>query len=104
MDRGLALSTIDHTGALWVGTDGGGLNIYDVTAGGFRSFRHDPNEPTSLSTDRVYSVYEDRSRVLWVGTYGGGLNRLDPEKGTFTRIPFGSDDHSISSPRVTCIA
>ncbi len=49
-------ATIDHTGALWVGTDGGGVNLYDAAAvGGFRSFRHDPNEPTSLSTDRVYS-------------------------------------------------
>jgi len=49
----------------------------DRATGAVESWRNDPLDPLSLSTDRVWSVFEDRSRVLWVGTYGGGLNKLD---------------------------
>ncbi|MFB3132296.1 MAG: triple tyrosine motif-containing protein, partial [Rhodothermales bacterium] len=47
----------------------------------------DPDDPTSLSSDLVDSIYEDRDGVLWVGTWSGptGLNRFNRETDTFTR-------------------
>jgi ligand-binding sensor domain-containing protein len=61
----------------WVGTSGGGLNLYDRSSGRFYEFANDPNNPASLSHDTVTSLYEDMNGTLWVGTEGGGINRLD---------------------------
>lgn len=68
----------DRTGALWIGTNGGGLNRFDHATGKFTRFVSDPANPRSLSSNNVLSICEDRSGTLWLGTSGGGLNRFDP--------------------------
>jgi two-component system sensor histidine kinase ChiS len=70
-------------GAMWVGTDGGGLNIYDVKTDGFSHIRADEATTGSLSSDAVYSLYEDRAGTVWVGTFGGGVNFYSPYKAKF---------------------
>jgi len=82
----------DQSGFLWIATQGGGLNRFDprsnqVDTGDFVRYRHDPNNPNSLSDDRVWSIYFDSAGILWLGTEKGGLNRFDPhtsEGGAFT--------------------
>jgi signal transduction histidine kinase/ligand-binding sensor domain-containing protein len=83
---GLSHSTVrciiqDKQGFLWFGTDDG-LNRYDGYD--FRVFKHDPEDPGSLSTNAIASLLEDTAGILWVGTYGGGLDRFDPRTGEFT--------------------
>ena len=56
----------DHTGAVWVGTDGNGLFRYSDS-----SF-----EKVETSHSSILSLAEDREGNVWVGTGGGGLNRL----------------------------
>ncbi len=88
---------IDHLGILWVGTYGGGLNWLDpatVTASGAASFTHyqsEPNNPSSLSNDAVWSLYEDRSGVLWIGAING-LNLFDRTKHKFACYQNHPDD------------
>lgn len=68
---------------LWIGTNGGGLNKFDLKKETFTQYKHDPNNPQSLSIDRILSIYADKSGILWVGIYGGGLNRFDRERERF---------------------
>ncbi len=63
---------------LWIGARGGGVSRLDPTTGEIAVYRHDPEDPTSLSRDDVPSVYEDHVGSLWAGTWNGGVNRLDP--------------------------
>jgi signal transduction histidine kinase/ligand-binding sensor domain-containing protein len=74
----------DHTGNLWVGILGGGLNRLDRTAGTLTVYRHNPADPNSLSSDTVREIYEDRSGTLWVGT-DSGLDQFEPGSGTFLK-------------------
>jgi signal transduction histidine kinase/ligand-binding sensor domain-containing protein len=79
----------DQTGALWIGTTAGlnRLNLSEIErsdpemengqAPRFTRFKHDPDDPQSLSHDFVQSVIQDREGFLWIGTWGGGLDRLD---------------------------
>lgn len=68
----------DRSGNLWLGTNLGGLQRFDPSTAQFTGiFTHDANDPTSLSNDRVNSVYFDHSGTMWVGTQDG-LDKFDP--------------------------
>lgn len=80
----------DDYGNLWIGTNGGGLIYYDRKHETFKQFRHDPEDPHSLSSDVIVSLCMDHQKKLWIGTYYGGLNSFDGK--TFTRYSNDSDD------------
>jgi len=87
LEDGLSQSVVnvilqDRTGFLWIGTEDG-LNRYDGY--GFKVFKPDADDPTSLSDRWITSLAEDNEGYLWVGTRLGGLNRYDPVTGKFTR-------------------
>lgn len=66
----------DRAGRLWVGTFGGGLQLFDREHQQFIHFKHDRTNRTSLSHNFINSIYEDNAGSLWIGTAGGGLNKL----------------------------
>lgn len=72
----------DTDGSLWIGTPGG---LDKVVGTGdapekirFTSFRNDPNNPESLSNNRVGAIVRDAAGNLWIGTKQG-LNRMISE-------------------------
>lgn len=67
----------DRSGGLWVGTWGHGLHRFDRRTGKFRTYRHNPADPYSLSNDIVMRLFVDHSGTLWAAT-GDGVNRFDP--------------------------
>jgi signal transduction histidine kinase/ligand-binding sensor domain-containing protein/CheY-like chemotaxis protein len=92
------------SGSFWVGTFDAGLFEFDRKRGEFIAhYRHDPDDPQSLSGDQVLSMYEDRAGTLWIGT-GGGLSRMDSETRRFTNYPADPlDPHKLSNANVTAI-
>jgi signal transduction histidine kinase/ligand-binding sensor domain-containing protein/CheY-like chemotaxis protein len=94
IDQGLSQSNVydilqDSQGFMWFGTEDG-LNKYDGYD--FTVYKHDPNNPSSISHNYIWSLYEDRSGVMWVGTWGGGLNKFDRQKDKFTHYHYDPDD------------
>lgn len=85
----------DRSGAIWIGTgeptlttpSDGGLNKLDRRTGRFTRYHHDPDDPNSLSDNRVRTILEDSRGTLWVGTWGDGLQTMDRKTGKFTRYP-----------------
>ena len=69
---------------LWIGTWGGGLNLYNFKTNRFRHFQHDPSDPKSLSNNKLMQMYTDYQGILWFGTEDGGLDRFDKKTETFT--------------------
>ena len=66
----------DDEGAIWIGTFGGGLNLFNPEAATFEHFQHNPDDPNSLSDNTVYDLHLDNDGRIWVGTAGGGLDSL----------------------------
>jgi signal transduction histidine kinase/ligand-binding sensor domain-containing protein len=64
----------DKRGFLWIGTDDG-LNRYDGNY--FTRFRHQPNDPSTISGNIITSLLEDEAGILWIGTADGGLTKYD---------------------------
>jgi len=67
----------DRSGNYWISTKGNGLvKMTKQADGGFKmeTFRHNDNDPMSLSSNNVYSTMEDTNGNIWVATYDGGVN------------------------------
>jgi ligand-binding sensor domain-containing protein len=64
----------DQRGFIWLGTDDG-LNRYDGRY--FTTYRHRPNDSTTISGNIITSLLEDNKGILWIGTADGGLTRYD---------------------------
>ncbi|MFN3307652.1 MAG: two-component regulator propeller domain-containing protein [Anaerolineales bacterium] len=64
----------DRQGNLWLGTYNG-LVWFSSQQERWRQFRHNPNQPHSLSNDFVWAIHEAKDGDLWIGTHAG-LNRL----------------------------
>ena len=91
----------DNQGFMWFCTEDG-FNKYDGYS--FTIFRHDPEDPNSLSDSRILSILQDRSGILWVGTANGGLNKFDLEANQITRYQNDPDDpQSLSNNQVLSI-
>ena len=71
----------DKDGFLWIATSKG-LNRYDGT--NCIQFKHDPNNPNSISADYVRALFIEENDNIWVGTKGGGLNYFERSTGKFT--------------------
>lgn len=69
-------------GLIWIGTDPGGLNVYDPETGQFTLYMHDDANPKSLIDNSIWSLMEAQDGSIWVGTRGG-LGRLDRKTGEF---------------------
>lgn len=70
---------------LLIGTDGGGLNILDKRTGSITRYMHDAHDSTTIGSNIVYDIKEDKSGRIWVATLGGGLNSFDPDSLTFRK-------------------
>ena len=76
----------DQQGFLWIGTLDGLARFdgYEMV-----TFRHDPNDPETLSSNTVNVLLEDRGNTLWIGTTNG-LDRLDRSTMTAQRVELPS--------------
>jgi len=87
-------------GLIWIGTDPGGLNVYDPATGKFTVYQHHSDAQNSLADDSVWSLLEDKDGRIWAGTRGG-ISRLDPKTGSFTNyLPDEDNPRSLAAPVV----
>jgi len=75
---------MESSGIKWTGglSKETGLVTLDTKTGKELIYIHNPFDPYSLSNDKVYSIFRDRSGNLWVGTFDG-LDRLDEATNKF---------------------
>ncbi len=81
----------DRRGALWVATQGGGLNRLRGD-GGFDRFQHDPADPGSLGSDSVLHLSVDGDNTLWIATADAGLDRRCDGCAAFEHFRHDPDD------------
>jgi signal transduction histidine kinase/ligand-binding sensor domain-containing protein/DNA-binding response OmpR family regulator len=87
----------DRYGLMWFATDDG-LNKFDGT--NFTVYRYNPGDSTSLRTNEVLALHEDRSGNLWIGTSGGGLSLYDRKKDRFLHYPIRTGTPTLTGSDV----
>ncbi len=91
----------DRRGFMWFATRDG-LNRYDGNT--FVAYKHNPNDPGSLSANYIWDLTEDDRGYLWVAT-DGGVNRFDPATERFVSYRHNpNNSNSICGDSVESIA
>lgn len=74
--------------AFWLATNNHGLYRLDRKTRQLRKYVHQPDQPTSLSSNTLYCLSADPadSNRLWIGTFGKGLCAFDKQSGQCLRI------------------
>lgn len=85
---------------LWVGTDGGGLNVGNKMNHRYIHYRKDNS--TLTSSDMISAIIQDRNGIMWIATLDG-FYTFDVNSGSFTRIDYdhtsqlsGKDDEILA--------
>jgi PAS domain S-box-containing protein len=79
--------TEDRAGKLWLATDKG-LYRFDPATSRTIRYIHDPQDPTSIASNRVHDAEEDREGRFWVAS-DAGLEEFDGKTGKVVRrVPF----------------
>ncbi len=93
----------DSTGRLWIGTDGGGLNLFHRETETFTRYLCNDRNGSSISDNSVWAITESRDRTIWTGTRKG-LCAYDPRTGRFTRYETATGNSSrIDIGVVRCV-
>ncbi len=90
----------DRSGRLWFGTSSG-IRIFDPATNSLSTCRADVNNPTSLCSNFINTIFIDRSGCTWIGTQDG-ISKHCPYKykfGHYQHIP--GRENSISSNNIS---
>lgn len=90
-NNAISAITVDENKVLWLGTYGGGLNVFDQHNNRFRNF---PIDRKNAMKNVVWCLTSGSDGILWIGTGGHGLVRFD--KATYRSVAF---ENSISDPK-----
>lgn len=87
----------DEKGILWIGTNGGGLNKFNLSKGTFEHYRHDNANPDSSCLDYICDMCPDNYGMVWLASMRtSGQCVFDPVSETFVVYKNNpSDDYSI---------
>ncbi len=66
----------DHNGTFWAGTYLNGLYFYNPHTGNKGFYKHQDDNPNSLSSNVITGIFEDSKKRLWISTEHG-LNLFD---------------------------
>ena len=97
----LNINTIfqDSHGFIWAGTLDG-LNRFDGNK--FKIFRNSVTDSTSISSNYITHIAEDKNGDLWVAALGGGLNKYDRKKNHFYHYRHNKNNaNTIASNNIT---
>ncbi len=95
---------VDKDKTLWVGTDGGGLDVLEKGATEFTVIRRNEPGPNTISGNRIWALMQDSEGLIWIGTYGAGLNSYNKKTGKFTNYSADMNNpEALSNSRVLAL-
>jgi diguanylate cyclase (GGDEF)-like protein len=88
----------DMSGEVWLGFYPSGVDIYDVQASAFTSYRYRPyvDSTKTLCDGGVESTFEDKNKNLWIGV-GFGLSYFNRERNTINCLQHKKGDLTTPS-------
>lgn len=93
----------DKNGNIWIATEGGGINKFDVKHDRFTRYTHNSHKPKSISSSSVNKLVFDENGNLWVATQKGGLDYFDLNSNIFKHYIHSNKVNSISDNNINTV-
>lgn len=85
---------------LWMGTDGGGINILNKKNDSIRLLEHIPGNANTLPSNSIKSLHIDDYGMVWAGSVRDGIISIQQGKiNTYLEVNLGSS-YGLSNPSV----
>ncbi|MCZ4222161.1 hybrid sensor histidine kinase/response regulator transcription factor [Pedobacter rhodius] len=77
----LSFSEDEHQN-IWIGTDGGGLSLWNRKKNTFTNYVK-TSDPNSLKSNFITSILNDSNSNVWISSFSGGIDRFDKKAQKF---------------------
>ncbi|MDW7690245.1 two-component regulator propeller domain-containing protein [Flammeovirgaceae bacterium SG7u.111] len=95
----------DKEGVIWLGTDHGGIDLYNKSSHSLTKLYHEPEDPKSLSQNSITDLFLDDFGIVWIGTYKSGFCYYHESIYKFPLYNhLSSDNTSLPFEDVNCFA
>lgn len=64
----------DENGLIWIGTDHGGVNLFNKKDSAMQYILHNKEDARSLCQNSIISMFKDDSGIIWIGTFKKGIS------------------------------
>lgn len=92
LNNDVVLCMAERDEHIWIGTDGGGINILDPETKEIDILEHIPGNNYSLPVNSILYLYNDVNNNMWAGSIRGGLiNIREISMKTYTDVVPGND-------------
>ncbi len=75
----------DSFGNIWIGSMDAGITIFNGSTNTMTSLSHDPDDPSSLSSDMIFTIDQTNDGRLFIGSLDGGIDAYDYRTNRVTR-------------------
>ncbi|WP_342645332.1 two-component regulator propeller domain-containing protein [Mucilaginibacter sp. CSA2-8R] len=89
--------------SVFVGTDGGGLSLYNKQTGLFKRYPIVSARKKNDGRLNILSLKRTHDGSLWIGTYQDGLFKLNPSTGAIRQYLSGSGGNTINHNEIFCL-
>jgi signal transduction histidine kinase/ligand-binding sensor domain-containing protein len=100
LNQVITSAVADKEGLIWMTSSEAGLFCYNPISKTIKNFRNDPNQSSSIGSNRLTKIVDDNKGNLWIGTWDNGLNSFNKINGKFTRYPFIINNNTIKANNV----
>lgn len=77
----------DNKGLIWIGTDHGGINLFDKSQKKITVLHNNIYNNNSISQNSIISIFCDKDGIVWIGTYKKGISYYHPNMFKFKKPP-----------------
>lgn len=90
-------------GDIFVGTDGGGLNLFHLKSGLFSHIPIKTKEKNNSAGLPILTMMLDRSQQLWIGTFQNGLFIYNTKTGGYQQLNAGIGNAHLNHNEIFCL-
>lgn len=76
---------------LWIGTEGGGINILNQATKRVSYLKNQPGNDQSLSSNFIKTLFKDKDGNMWIGTFSGTLDVFNANTNSIEHRLTGSE-------------
>lgn len=103
LSSNLVLCITEYEQNMWIGTDGGGINILNPHTGSITVLRHISGDTHSLPINTIFSIQGDKYKNIWAGGVRGEIiNIREVEMKTYTDVML-NNAKGLTEKAVLCL-